>query len=210
MIERRTENFPPIVELDSLEDDKEIGCLANTIVSMCSHISGIELTVPDIYYRYRAMMLRDISSMYRHHTKRGKKMSREHFEAAIIRLDQHAVAKFIDTARAGRGIPLESAVFQTILQDVQIDYKKGGMEDILQEIDLGRQVGVTYKATDEMSGAKTWHIAHIGFDNGELVSYSDKYTPLTSTDINEINLASEYLNNEVRSWNFVSVRKLGE
>lgn len=210
MKENYFEHFPPVVERTPIEDDKATGCLANTIVSICSHISGIELPVPDMYYKWRGMMQRDLREIYRRHVKRGKNLPREYYEAAIIRLDQHAVTKFIDTARDGRGIPLGNELLQTILQDVVIEYKKGGMETILNEIQLGRQVGATYKVNDEENEAQTWHIAHIGFDNGELVSFSDKYTPLTPTDISEINVASDYLNNTVRSWNFVSVKKLGE
>lgn len=210
MKENHFDQFPPVIERFSIEDDRENGCLANTIVSMCSHISGIELTVPDIYYKLRGMMQRDILEMYRRHIKKGKSFSREHYDAATIRLDQHAVVKFINTIREGRGLPLGSAHFQTILQDVEIEYKKGGMNEILDEISLGRQIAATYKVADKEIGGQSWHIAHIGFDNGELVSFSDKYTPLTDTDINEINISSNYLNNEVRSWNFVSVRKLGE
>ena len=210
MKEHSPQNFPPIVERTPIEHDKESGCLANTIVSICSHISGIELTVPDMYYKWRGMMQRDILQTYRRHIKRGKNLSRGHYDAASIRLDQRAVTKFIDTARDGRGVTLGNSLLQTILQDVVVEYKKGGIETILNEIELGRQVGVTYKVYDEENEAQTWHIAHIGFDNGELVSFSDKYTPLTPTDVHEIGIASDYLNNTVRSWNFVSVGKIGE
>lgn len=204
------QDFPPVIERNPIEDDKESGCLANTIVSICSHMSGIELTVPDMYYKWRGMMQRDILQTYRRHVKKGKNLSREHYDAATIRLDQRAVTKFIDTARDGRGVPLGNAVLQTILQDVLVEYKKGGMETILNELELGRQVGVTYKVNAEENEARSWHIAHIGFERGELVSFSDKYTPLTPADINEIDIAANYLNNTVRSWNFVSVKKAGE
>ena len=137
MVEHDFQNFPPVVERNSLEYDKESGCLANTVVSICSHISGLELTVPDIYYKWRGMMQRDILKIYRDHLKRGKRLSREHYEAATIRLDQRAVTKFVDTARDGRGVTLGSAVLQTILQDVEVEYKKGGMGAILNEIELG-------------------------------------------------------------------------
>lgn len=210
MKELYPQNFPPVIERNPIEDDKESGCLANTIVSICSHISGIELTVPDMYYKWRGMMQRDILQTYRRHVKRGKNLSREHYDAATIRLDQRAVTKFIDTARDGRGVPLGNAVLQTILQDVIVEYKKGGMEAILNEIELGRQVGVTYKVNAEENEAQVWHIAHVGFENRELVSFSDRYTPLTPTDINEIDIAADYLNNSVRTWNFVSVKKLGD
>ncbi len=210
MKELYPQNFPPVIERNPIEDDKESGCLANTIISICSHISGIELTVPDMYYKWRGMMQRDILQIYRRHVKRAKNLSREHYDAATIRLDQRAVTKFIDTASDGRGVPLGNAVLQTILQDVIVEYKKGGMETILNEIELGRQVGVTYKVNAEENEAQAWHIAHIGFDNGELVSFSDKYTPLTPTDVNEIDKAADYLNNTVRSWNFVSVKKFGD
>lgn len=139
-------------------------CVANTIVSICSRISGQEFRVPNIYYEWRGMMIKDMVRMYAAHQRRGlSNRSKEFHEKSIHRLDQKSFVKFIDTATQGRGMPLEAALLQTVLQDVEVDYKRGRIEEIKREIEMGRQVAVNFQVDDEQSpGKKVWHIAHIG------------------------------------------------
>lgn len=201
---------PRPVEEQDVSEDRKVGCVANTVVSICSRISGIDFPVPDIYYQWRGMMLRDMANLYLNHRRRGQNLPREHYEAANLRLDQRAFTKFIETVKAGRGIPLEATVLQTVLQDTEIEYKRGGIEEIKKEIDLGNQVAATFKVTDDVDDRQLWHIAHVGYEGNQFVSYSDGNMPLAPADINEIGIASDYLNNTVRTWNFVSVRKFGD
>lgn len=199
----------PAEELD-VSEDRKTGCVANTIVSICSKISGIDFSVPSMYYQWRAMMQRDMVGQLLDHKRRGKSLSREHYEAAMLRLDQRAFTKFIDTAREGRGMPFGTELLQTVLQDTEIEYKRGGVDEIKAEIDKGREVAATFRVTDDVDGREVWHIAHIGHDGNQFISFSDGNLPLTTADVSEIGIASDYLNNSVRTWNFVSVRKLGE
>lgn len=209
MREAYSPTLRPVEEQD-VSEDRKVGCVANTVVSICSKMSGIEFPVPDIYYQWRGMMLRDMVTLNLDHRRRGRNLSREHYEAANLRLDQRAFTKFVETAKAGRGMPIEASMLQTVLQDMEIDYKRGGIEEIKQEIDLGHQVAATFKVTDDTDGRQVWHIAHVGLEGDQLISYSDGNLPLAPADIEEIGIASDYLNNTVRTWNFVSVRKFGD
>ena len=188
-------------------------CVANTIVSICSRISGQEFKVPDIYYERREMMIKDMIRMYATHQRRGLGThSKEFHENSMHRLDQKSFMKFIDEAKQGRGVPLEAALLQTVLQDVEVDYKRGRIEEIKREIGMGRQVAANFQVGDEQNpGKKIWHIAHIGMNKeGKLISCSDGNKPLSGDDVVQINLASDYLNHSVHTWNFVSVRKIGD
>lgn len=191
-------------------------CIANTLVSICSALSGQELKVPTAYYQWRQMMQRDMAGLYLTHMRRararGMENPRDHFTKALHKLDQRAFVKFINTARDGFGMPLEATLIQTVLQDAEIEYKKGGIDKIMDELAQGREVAASYQVEKEGNpGEKEWHIAHIGFNpEGSLVSFSDGNQPITDSVVGEINSASEYLNDSVRTWNFVSVRKLGD
>ena len=189
-------------------------CVANTVVSICSMLSGQEIKVPSIYYSWRSMMIKDMIRMYSHHARKRHQRGleskpRDYYDAALHKLDQQSVVKFVNTARDGRGVPLEAALIQTVLQDSEIEFRRGGMEDIMEEIRLGRQVAASYMVSNE-EGDKEWHIAHIGFDReNNLVSFSDGNIPIEPHNIDSINIASAYLTNEAHTWNFVSVRKFG-
>lgn len=207
--------YPP--ELDGIneEPDPNDACVANTIVSICSKLSGKDFKVPTIYYSWRGMMIKDMVRMYAHHEKRRQRnglegKSRNYYDAALHKLDQQSVVKFINTARDGRGIPLEAALIQTVLQDSEIEYRRGGMEDIMNEITLGRQIAASYVITNE-EGDAGWHIAHIGLDHEKnLISFSDGNRLLQPQELESINNAATYLNSEAHTWNFVSVRKTGD
>lgn len=199
------------------EDEANLNdaCVANTVVSICSKIVGRELGVPEMYYRWRSMMNVDMARMYaghqrRIHDKGLTPKAREHYLTALHKLDQKSFVKFANTARDGRGLPYEAAIMQTILQDVEIEYMRGGINDVKKEIDLGRQVAVSYQ-TSSQEGEKGWHISHIGRDpNGNLISYSDNNILVGDETVAEINSSATYLNGIAHTWNFVSVKKLGD
>lgn len=188
-------------------------CIANSVVSVCSKISGLNIEVPQIYYQWRSMMLSDMARMYDGHQRRLIAHNlpikeRRHYDKALHKLDQKSVMKFIDTARNGQGLTMSTAIVQTILQDCEIEYKKGGLSQIREELKMGRQVVVSYQVEDENKDM-VWHVAHVGQENEELISFSDGNIPLTSQNLATIDATSNYLNQELKTWNFVSVRKFG-
>ena len=195
-------------QIQELGEERD-GCLGNTITSLVSTISGHDFSLPPIYYAYRGMMIKDELRSFRRHVRRNPDKSREDLELAMHRLDQRVFKMLINSIKT-TGVALPSAApIAAVLENCDIQYKKGDFGDILEAINSGYEVAVMYRAPDEDPDAKGdtwWHMAHVGISKGnEIVRLSDENATITDMTIDAINESAAYLNNRARTWNFVAI-----
>jgi len=197
---------PGVQELGEERD----GCLGNTITSLVSSISGHDFPLPSIYYAYRGMMIKDELRVFKRHIRKNPEKSREDLELAMHRLDQRVFKMLINSIkRTGAALPSVVPI-AAVLENCEIEYKKGDFSDILAAVNSGYEVAVMYKAPDEEGEAKSdrwWHMAHIGISKGqEIVRLSDGNGPISDSVVSAINESAAYLNQKARTWNFVAIK----
>jgi|SRR3989344_1149837 len=186
------------------------GCLGNTVASMVSEITGVEYNLPNIYFAWRGMLIKDELRTFARHVRKDPEKSREQRELALHRLDQR-VFKMVLKSIQTTGIALDSAIpIAAVLEDSDIEYRKGGFQEILEAVNNGYQIAVMYKASqdEETVGESWWHMAHIGISKaGEIVRLSDGNASISDSTIEAINNSAEYLNSQARTWNFVAIKR---
>lgn len=197
---------PDVQELGEERD----GCLGNTITSLVSSISGQDFELPPIYYAYRGMMIKDELRAFKRHVRKNPDKPREDLELAMHRLDQRVFKMLINSIkRTGAALP-SAAPIAAVLENCEIEYRRGDFRDVLSAVNSGHEVAVMYKAPDEEGetrGDRWWHMAHIGISkNREIVRLSDDNAPISDATIEAINESAAYLNLKGRTWNFVAIR----
>ena len=209
-LQKMTESLTPAGSIESYEvynlGRTKDGCLGNTVASIVSRITGRDYSLPAIYYAWRGMMIKDMIRTYSKHIKTETAPTRDRLELALHRLDQRNFKMVLEAIKT-TGIAMTSAIpIAAVLENSNISYQRGGIQEILAEINSKAEVAVTYKTPTDQNPESWWHTAHIGFDqNGVLVSFSDGAKPVTQTTIDAINDAASYLNGKARTWNFVSI-----
>lgn len=198
------------VEVQQLGEERD-GCLGNTVTSLVSTISGRNFPLPPIYYAYRGMMIKDELRAYKRHILKNPQRPREGLQLAMHRLDQRVFKMLLRSIRTtGAALP-SAAPIAAVLENCNVEYRKGDFSDILQAINSGCEVAVMYEAPgdegENQRGDTWWHMAHIGISKaGEIVRLSDDNAPLSDATIEAINKSAKYLNQRARTWNFVAIK----
>ena len=196
-------------ELLDLGQERD-GCLGNTVASIVSTISGQEYHLPPIYYAYRGMTIKDELRTFKRHIRKNPEKPRDQLEMAMHRLDQRVFKMLIKSIKE-TGIALPAAApIASMLESCTVEYRKGDFNDMLEAVNSQHEVAVMYKAPEEEDlekGERWWHMAHIGISKGQqIVRISDDNALVTNATIAAINESASYLNREVRTWNFVTVK----
>lgn len=186
------------------------GCVGNTIASLCSTITGEKVELPPMYYHYRGAQIMDMVRLYARHRRRDRDNSRQTDkpELALHRLDQQIFTKTFNSIKENKGVFTDSIPLELAIEESEIEYRRGDMTQILDAVNSGWEVAVSFKVPDENSDAEAWHMAHIGkSQEGQLVRISDNNEAVTEGTVKSINEAAKYLNAKVRTWNFVAIRR---
>ncbi len=195
------------VDLFNYGQEKD-GCLGNTVASIVSTVSGQEYRLPPIYFAWRGMMIKDELRTYARHIHRDPEKTREEREIALHRLDQR-VFKMILKAIRSNSIALPSAIpIAEILENCDIEYRKGRFPEMLEAVNDRHEVAVMYKTPEDEDSQSWWHMVHIGVDTfgGEIVRLSDGSATISDSTIKAIDESADYLNQTARTWNFVAIK----
>lgn len=189
------------------------GCVGNTIASICSRIINREVGIPPIYYAWRGMMIKDEVRLFGDHMRRRRERGTNTEESkaglthALHRLDQRAFKQFFGAIQSGRVPMFEAVPLQDALEMSTIEYRRGGIESIQTAITSGSEVAVSFQTAEDPNEHPSWHMAHIGLNSSnQLVRFSDGGQLVTPQTMHEIGTSAQYLNEQVRTWNFVTVK----
>lgn len=181
-------------------------CVGITIASLCSKLASQRIDLPDIYYAWRGMQITDMARSRKRHLKEGDDSGR--IRSAAIRLDQRVFKGMLKTIERNGVAFWDATPIAAILAESDIEYRRGGFEEISADLNSGYEIAAMYQVEDpQKQGRKIRHMAHLGFSSdGVLVSHSDGNVVIDDKTVDAINTDARFLNGKVRTWNYTRIR----